>query len=105
MTDQPLRQFAIMAWDVPDSAPLRAQARAAHFARVEAIMDHVSIAGPLKDGDGAIIGSLIIVTARDEAEARALFEGDPYFAAGVWARHEIHEFLPAAGGWIGGKIW
>jgi uncharacterized protein len=105
MTDQSLKHFAIMAWDVPDSAPLRLAARDAHFARVEAIMNQVSIAGPLKDTDGAIIGSLIVVTAKDEAEAHALFEGDPYFAAGVWARHEIHAFLPAAGAWIGGKIW
>lgn len=105
MTDTPRKPFAIIAWDAPDSAALREPARAAHFARVEAIMDQVNIAGPLKDADGAIIGSLIIVTAADVAEARTLFEGDPYFAAGVWARYDIHEFLPAAGSWIGGKIW
>jgi uncharacterized protein len=105
MTDQSLTQFAIMAWDVPDSAPLRLAAREAHFARVELIMDRVRVAGPLKDASGAIIGSLIVVLAQDEVEARALFEGDPYFAAGVWARHEIHAFLPAAGAWVGGKIW
>lgn len=100
-----MNHYAILAWDAPDAAPKRDAARAAHFARVEAILDRVAIAGPMKDATGGFTGSVIIVTAESEAEARALFEADPYFAAGVWDRHEIHAFVPAAGTWIGGKIW
>lgn len=100
-----MNHYAIIAWDAPDAGPKRDAARDAHFARVETIMDRVAIAGPMKDGEGRFTGSLIVVTATDEAEARALFEGDPYFAAGVWDRWEIHAFTPAAGAWIGGKIW
>lgn len=48
---------------------------------------------------------LVIATAVDEAEARAIFEDDPQLAAGVWERYEIRDFLPAAGGWIGRTIW
>jgi hypothetical protein len=97
--------FAIIARDAPGSAEKRNAHRAAHFARVEQIMIRVAVAGPLKDDSGAIIGSLIVLDAADAAEARSLLEGDPYFAAGVWANIEIHPFLAAAGGWIGGKIW
>ncbi len=100
-----MTHFAIMCWDAPDSAPLRAAARDAHFARIEDIMGSIAVAGPLKDESGAFIGSLVIVTAEDEAAARAILEGDPYFVAGVWARCEISAFVPAAGEWIGGKIW
>lgn len=97
--------FVIIARDGPDSAQRRADARQAHFAQVETIMDRVAIAGPLKDAGGAFTGSLIVLDVADEAEARALVEADPYFKAGVWSDIEIHPFVPAAGGWIGGKIW
>lgn len=100
-----MRHFAIICWDAPDSASIRAAARDLHFARIERIMDNLAIAGPLKDASGAFIGSLVIVKAEDETEARAILEGDPYFIAGVWARFEIHDFMPAAGEWIGGRIW
>lgn len=100
-----MKHFAIICWDAPDSAAARASARDAHSARIESIIDRLSIAGPLKDASGAFTGSLVIVKADDEAGARAILEADPYFTAGVWARFEISEFVPAAGEWIGGKIW
>lgn len=100
-----MKHFAIIAWDAPDSAGARNSARAAHFARIEGIMDSLAIAGPMRDANGAFVGSLVIVTAEDEAGARAILEADPYFAAGVWDRFEIHDFLPAAGKWVGGKTW
>lgn len=100
-----MKHFAIICWDSPGSADARASARDAHFARIEGIMDALSVAGPLKDADGNFVGSLVIVTAETEAGARDILEADPYFAAGVWDRFEIHDFLPAAGAWIGGKVW
>jgi uncharacterized protein YciI len=100
-----MKHFAIIAWDAPNSAAARASARDAHFARIESIMDSLAIAGPLKDAAGNFTGSLVIVKADDEAAALAILHGDPYFAAGVWQRFEIHDFLPAAGTWIGGKVW
>ena len=97
--------FAIIAWDVPDSAGLRAEHRTAHFARIETIADRLRLAGPLRDDSGNNIGSLVIIAADSRADALAVFEADPYFAAGVWERWEIHPFLPAAGDWIGGAVW
>lgn len=100
-----MKHFAVICWDAPGSAEARARARDAHFARIETIIDNLAIAGPLKEASGAFTGSLLIVKADDEAGARAILEADPYFTAGVWVRFEISEFIPAAGDWVGGKIW
>ncbi|MGL5839796.1 MAG: YciI family protein [Sphingorhabdus sp.] len=97
--------FAIYAWDAPGSASKREAARDAHFAHVETIIDHIAIAGPIKDKEGLNIGSLFVLKVQSHKAAEELFHADPYFAAGVWGRWEIHPFLPAAGEWIGGKIW
>lgn len=100
-----MKHWAIIAWDSPDAAAKRDTHRAAHFARIDGILDRLAIAGPMKDDAGAFTGSLVIVTAETRAEAQAILEADPYFAAGVWDRFEIHDFLPAAGAWAGGKAW
>ncbi len=95
----------MLAWDGADSAPIRAAARDAHFAHIERIIDKVAVAGPLKDADGANIGSLFVLAVADAAEAESVLRSDPYFDAGVWDRWTIHPFLAAAGRWVGGKIW
>lgn len=97
--------FTIFAWDTPGSAEHRSTQQAAHFAHVETILDKIALAGPLRDADGQSIGSLFVLKVATAEEAEMLFRADPYFKAGVWERWEIHPFLPAAGEWIGGKIW
>jgi uncharacterized protein len=97
--------YAVIAWDVPDSAGPRAAARDAHFAHIETIIDKIAVAGPLKDNDGANIGSLVVLTCDDADEAEVIFKSDPYFKAGVWDRWTINPFLAAAGTWVGGKAW
>jgi len=89
-----------------DTAPLRARERDAHFAYIESILAKVLVAGPLATpGTGTHGASLFIYDVADEAEARRLLEGDPYFAAGIYGEVELRPFWPAAGRWIGGKIW
>ncbi len=97
--------YTIMAWDVPGSSAIRDACRKDHFAHVEKYIDRFLIAGPLKGEDGTFTGSLLIVKAENEQAATELFKADPYFAAGVWDRWEIRDFLPAAGDWAGGKSW
>ena len=100
-----MSRFAVIAWDVPDSAPIRDAARGHHFAHIGQIIDKVAVAGPLKDAGGVIVGSLVVLDVADVAEAEAVFKSDPYFAAGVWATWTINPFVAAAGEWVGGKIW
>ena len=100
-----MSHFAVMAWDVDDSAPIRDAARAAHFVHIARIIDKVAVAGPLKDATGTIIGSLVVLDVADAEEAESVFRSDPYFDAGVWQRWTIHPFVAAAGEWVGGKIW
>jgi uncharacterized protein YciI len=96
----------VLARDVADSGPRRASANAQHMAYIETIVERILVAGPKYDADGIqIVGSVYVLAVQDEAEARALIEGDPFHAAGVWASVEYFPFLPAAGDWIKGVIW
>lgn len=96
--------FAFYCIDADGSASLREKLIADHLAHIEANIDDFAVAGPLKDGD-ATIGSLVIVKAESEDEARAIFEKDPYYAAGVWQSVKVDQFLGVAGDWVGGVAW
>jgi len=100
-----MKRYAIYCRDKADTAEARLVHRDAHFAHVEKHMDRYHVAGPIKDTQGNVTGSLIIVEAQDADAARAFLESDPYYAADIWQTIEIHEFVAAAGGWIGGKKW
>ncbi len=96
----------VFARDVADSGPRRAGANAEHMAYIDTIVDRILVAGPKYDAEGLrIVGSVYVLAVKNEAEARALVEGDPFHAAGVWASVEYFPFLPAAGEWIQGVIW
>ena len=96
--------FAFYCRDGENAATLRERLLADHLDHVEAHIDRFAVAGPLKDGD-ATVGSLVIIRAEDAAEARVLFESDPYFAAGVWQSIRCDRFLGVAGEWVGGVAW
>ncbi|PHR20558.1 MAG: hypothetical protein COA41_05195 [Sphingopyxis sp.] len=100
-----MKTFAIYCTDKPDTAKMRNDARDAHFAHIEKTLDNFCIAGPMLDENGGTVGSLLVVKAADAAAARRQLEADPYFDAEIWADIRITEFIPAAGDWIGGKIW
>jgi uncharacterized protein YciI len=97
--------FAVMTQDQPEGAALRGQHMAAHLAHVEANMARLAVAGPLRDADGAVCGSLLVVHGEDEADVRAFMAQDPYFAAGVWAQIDVRAFNAVAGDWVGGRAW
>lgn len=96
--------FAIFCRDAENSATLRERLLADHLAHIEAHIDDYAVAGPLKD-NGEIVGSMLVVKAEVEEEARRIFEADPYFDGGVWESVEIHHFLGVAGDWVGGVAW
>jgi len=97
--------FAAWCRDGPDAVRLREEHLGAHLAHVEANMDKLLLAGPLKAKDGACTGSLIVFAVATAAEARGLMETDPYHRAGVWSDVRIERFLPVAGTLVGGRHW
>ena len=100
-----MKTFVIYCTDKPGTEQKRLDARDAHFAHIEAVMSELFVAGPFKDAHGTTVGSLLIVKTESAQAARAWLEKDPYYAADIWADIAIHEFVAAAGKWIGGKIW
>jgi uncharacterized protein len=97
--------YAIHALDGPGGAEKRTAQLAAHLAHVEANIVRYCVAGPLKDTVGETIGSLLVVEAEDEADARAFLSEDPYAAAQLWDRVHVSAFAAVAGTWVGGAAW
>ncbi|WP_455379865.1 YciI family protein [Acidihalobacter prosperus] len=92
--------YIIIAYDHPDSLQKRSSARPAHVARLQTLQNQgrLVIAGPMPaidnddPGPAGYIGSALIVDFDTLEDARAWAESDPYVAAGVYARIEVHPF-------------
>jgi len=99
--------YMVLAYDRPGETARAERQRllGPHLAHVEAVMDRLFVAGPLRDEAGEIVGSLLIVDAEDEASARAFVAADPYASAGIWERVEYRRFRGVAGRWVGGAAW
>lgn len=97
--------YAIVTTDHPGSGDVRREKLRAHLAHIEQTLDTLAVAGPLRDADGAITGSLLVVHAESVDDARRMLEEDPYYQAGIWSSIEISAFSAAAGSWVGGKTW
>ena len=96
--------FAFLCRDGANGTSLREKLLSDHLAYIETVIEKIAVAGPLKE-DGDTVGSLLIIKAETEAEARVTFEGDPYFTAGVWDEVKVDHFLGVAGDWVGGAAW
>lgn len=92
--------YVIHGTDVPGSLAQRAQARAAHLARLKALQDEgrLVLAGPFPAVDGndpgpaGFRGSLVVAEFDSLEHARAWAQADPYVAAGVYAGVEVKPF-------------
>lgn len=96
--------YAFHCRDGENGARLRELRLADHLAYIEAHIEDYAVAGPLRRG-GETIGSLLVIKAASEEVARARFEGDPYYVAGVWQSIRVAEFKGVAGDWVGGAAW
>lgn len=78
--------FVVEYFDRPGSGEVRAANRQAHIAYRVELGKALVLAGPLFDDfDGAPAkGSLVILEARDKAEATQIAHRDPYAKAGVF---------------------
>lgn len=99
-----MKLFAFYCRDGEYSPRLRESFLKRHLDHVEAHIDRYAVAGPLKDGDRTV-GSLLVIRGEDVADARAFFETDPYFDAGVWQAIRVSEFFGVAGECVGGVRW
>jgi len=97
--------YAIHALDGPAGAAKRSAHLAAHLAHVEARIDRYFVAGPLRDAAGVTIGSLLVIEASDEADARAFLAEDPYATVDLWDSVHVSAFAAVAGSSVGGVAW
>lgn len=97
--------WSIYSTDSINAPALRKQHLNAHLDYAAGIIDRIAVGGPLRASGGPDYGSLIIIRASSEDDARAVLEADPYYQAGVWEKSEIRPFRPVIGEWIGGKAW
>lgn len=74
---------AVIGRDKPDSQQIRLDTRAAHLDYIEST-GVVSQAGPLLDGNGQMVGSLIILDVPDMQAATTWVANDPYGKAGLF---------------------
>lgn len=99
-------QYLVLAYDGPDSQPMRDKHLDAHLEHIERNLDRYIVCGPmLKDGGPALLGSFFVVFAKDAEDARAILDGDPYLNCGMYARIDVQQVTVAAGTALGGVIW
>lgn len=73
----------LVIYDQTGDAETRERLRADHIAYRRGLGDVLHMAGPLLDGLGDAVGSVIIISAADTAGATAAASADPYVQAGV----------------------
>lgn len=98
--------FVCFCKDVSGSAEMRRANTPQHLAYIESIMDKVLVAGPLAgESTAEYTASCFVYDTDDQEEALSLLHNDPYYKAGIYSEITCQRFVPAAGSWIGGKIW
>jgi uncharacterized protein YciI len=100
------RVFIVEGRDGPDAERLRLDHLEGHLEHVERHHGRYVVAGPVRpDPSTDICGSVLLVIAEDEADARALCDEDPYFACGLFEEVTVRAFTPAVGRFLGGVTW
>ncbi len=98
--------YIVLCRDGTSGAAVRAAQTAAHMAYIESVMDELNVAGPLYDESREQpVGSMYCLHTQSLARAKEIIENDPYFKNGAFESVEYFPHLPAAGRYIGCKIW
>ena len=84
--------FFYLGRDSERGLELRKLHRSKHLAHLEPLDrdNRIRFAGPLVGDDGNPCGSLILLEARDLAEARSIAESDPYKVEGIFESVEVY---------------
>ncbi|KHJ55302.1 hypothetical protein LA66_01060 [Aureimonas altamirensis] len=83
--------YALLCEDRPDAGNLRAETRATHLDYLKGLGPVLKFAGPFL-ADEKPNGSLLVVEAGSEQEARAIADGDPYAKAGLFSSVTIRRW-------------
>lgn len=82
--------FMAICRDKAGHTGVRAANRDTHLAWLKGLGDTVKIAGPFMDDAATEMrGSLVVIEAESLAAATAIFDADPYKAAGLFESVEI----------------
>lgn len=92
--------YSIISNDVENSLAARQQARPAHLARLQQLLDDgkLVLAGPNpaidsdNPGDAGFTGSVVVAEFTSLEEAQAWADADPYMAAGVYENVTVKPF-------------
>ncbi len=92
--------YVIEGYDGEQVLAARQQARPAHLARLQALLDQgrLLLAGPCPaidaedPGPAGFSGSVVIASFPDLVAAREWADADPYVAAGVYQRVDVRPF-------------
>lgn len=92
--------YVIEGYDGEQVLAARMQARTAHLARLQTLLDQgrLLLAGPCPaidaedPGPAGFSGSVVIASFEDLAQAQAWADADPYVAAGVYTRVQVRPF-------------
>lgn len=95
---QPMKLYTFYCRDGENGAIFREHSQEALLKHFEEHGSEFVVAGPLMKGDD-VVGSLLIIKAADEAQARARLEAIPYFSVGVWQSIRADEYHPLFGDW------
>jgi len=63
-----MKQFIVRAYDGEGKLPRRMEARPRHFENMERMKEHVLCAGGMLDGDGKMMGSLLVMEFDNRAQ-------------------------------------
>jgi len=88
--------------DSGDATERRQTHLVAHAKHIAQVHQAIAIAGPLRDQQAKIVGSMFVLDLPDLAAVHAWLAKDPYALADIWQTPEVLALTPAAGAWIGG---
>lgn len=77
--------FVLYCVDKAGHGHVRTENRPAHLDYLKSNLDRIVMAGPMTSDDGeAVLGSVIVVSDAERADAEAFAAGDPYAKAGLF---------------------
>ena len=77
-------QFALVAYDQPNSVERRVAIRPEHLKHLDALGDKLLFAGPFLNDKGEGVGSIVVIEAGSLDEARTLLNRDPFAVQGLF---------------------